>query len=93
MQWTWKSFDMLIVVAALAIGVAVWFIPSVSESEQMHELYEAVNERKERIAAREAAIAAEEARIEREREELGIIYIPNPFFDAPPTGGQEAGGQ
>jgi hypothetical protein len=74
MQSSWKYFDLLIAVGALLIGLAVWFIPNFKDSQEMQDLYVAANERKARMEAREA----EAARIAKEREELGIVYVPAP---------------
>jgi len=81
MEWTWKYFDMLIVVGAVAIGLGVWFIPNFTESEKMKELETAVQERREERAARQA----DAERRAQEAEELGIVY-----FGASP---QTPGGQ
>ncbi len=79
MHKTWKYFDGLIVVGALLIGFLVWFIPNFKDSKEMRDLYQAANERKDRIEAR----AAEEKRVAKEREDLGLVYLP-PVVEAAP---------
>jgi hypothetical protein len=71
MEWTWKYFDMLIVVGAVAIGIGVWFIPNFTESDKMKALEAAVAERREAQSAAEA----EKTRKAVEQEELGIVYF------------------
>lgn len=85
MSFTWKWFDLLIVVGAVVIGFAVWFIPSFESDPEIQELYARQREIRERREAREA----EAARIAKEREELGLVFIPPPEEadqQAPPTG-------
>ncbi len=72
MSSTWKWFDLLIVVGAVVIGLAVWFIPNMEADPEVQELYAHQRDLKERRLAREA----EAARIEKEREELGLVFVP-----------------
>lgn len=70
-QLSWKFFELLIVIGAFAVGALIWFIPNWAESEQMHRLEDAVNERKER----RIAIEQRQAEILEERERLGLVYF------------------
>jgi hypothetical protein len=74
MSWTWKWLDLAIVIAAVAIGFAVFFIPNFMNSDEMKNLVAASNERK----AAQAAYKAQQAEIKREQEELGLVYLPPP---------------
>jgi len=70
-QLSWKLFELLIVIGAFAVAGLIWFIPNWAESDTMHRLEEAVNERKERrlkFEQRQEEIAAE-------RERLGLVYF------------------
>lgn len=74
MSGTWKYFDLAIVIAAVIVGCAVWFIPDMMSSPKVKELVANANERKERIAAYQA----QQAEIKKEQEELGLVFIPPP---------------
>jgi hypothetical protein len=74
MSGTWKYFDLAIVIGAVIIGCAVWFIPDMMSTPKMKELVANANERKERIAAYQA----QQAEIKREQEELGLVFLPPP---------------
>lgn len=72
MSFTWKWFDLLIVIGAVVIGLAVWFIPNINANPEVQELYAHQRELKAKRLAREA----EAARIQKEREELGLVFVP-----------------
>jgi hypothetical protein len=71
MSWTWKWFDMAIVVAAVAIGFAVFFIPNIENSEDMKKLVAIDNERRAAKAANDKRLAE----IKREQDELGLVFL------------------
>jgi sugar phosphate permease len=71
MSWTWKWFDLMIVVAGVVIGLAVWFIPNMMNSPEMKELVAVSKERKEQQRAHEAL----QAEIKKEREEQGLVFL------------------
>lgn len=79
MSWTWKWFDLAIVIGAVVIATAVWFIPNFMNSPEMKGLVAASNERKARLEAYEK----QQAEIEREREELGLVFV-SPTLPAEP---------
>jgi hypothetical protein len=71
MKWTWKSWDFLLVLGAIAVGFGVWLLPSFTDSTVYKELIAKqteLRERREKIEAVEAEIAAE-------RERLGLVYV------------------
>ncbi len=70
-HYSWKFFEGLIVVAAVAAAIAIWFLPNFAESDEMHAFEDAVNERKERRLAYEAR----QERIAKEKKELGLVYF------------------
>ena len=88
-QPSWKFFEALIVVGAIAVGALIWFVPNWAEGDTMKAISAAVDERK---ARREQAEAVH-IEIEEERERLGLVYFgPGgvPIIDengnsAPPT--------
>lgn len=88
-QPSWKFFEGLIVVGAIAVGLLIWFVPNWAESDTMKEITAAVEHRR---AVREQAEAVHRE-IEEERERLGLVYFgPGgvPIIDengesAPPT--------
>jgi CRISPR/Cas system-associated protein Csx1 len=84
MKWTWKSWDMLVVLAALAVGFGVWLLPSFTESKEIKELFAKQKELREQRLKVEAA----EAEIAAERERLGLVYVA-PVSSAP-TGASPA---
>lgn len=71
MSWTWKWFDLAIVIGAVLIATAVWFIPNFMNSPEMKELVATSNERKARLEAYEK----QQAEIKREQEELGLVFV------------------
>jgi len=74
MSWTWKWLDLAIVIAAVIIGLAVWFIPNMMNSKEMKNLVAVTNERK---AVHEAYLKRQ-AEIKKEQEELGLVYLSPP---------------
>ncbi len=82
MSGTWKYFDLAIVIAAVIVGCAVWFIPDMMSSPKVKALVDSANERKARIAAYQA----QQAEIKKEQEELGLVFLPPPPAEqkAPP---------
>ncbi len=70
-QLSWKFFEALIVVGAVAVGTLVWFVPNWAEGDTMKKVEAAVQERRERRLAAEAA----QAEIVEERERLGLVYF------------------
>lgn len=75
MSWTWKWLDVAIVIGAVAIGFAVFFIPNFMNSKEMKDLVAISNERR----AAKAAYEAQQAEIKREQEELGLVFVsPSP---------------
>jgi hypothetical protein len=75
MSWTWKWFDLMIVIGGVALGVAVFFLPSFENSKGMKEAVAAEKQRKAAVAVYEA----EQAEIKREQEELGLVFVaPTP---------------
>ena len=74
MSWTWKWLDVAIVIGAVAIGFAVFFIPNFMNSKEMKDLVAVDKQR--RAAA--AAYKAEQAEIKREQEELGLVFLSPP---------------
>jgi hypothetical protein len=79
MSWTWKWFDVAIVIGAVAIGFAVFFLPNFMNSKEMKDLVAASNERR----AAKAAYEAQQAEIKREQEELGLVFL-SPAPESPP---------
>jgi hypothetical protein len=75
MSWTWKWFDLMIVLGALVLGFAVFFLPSFENSKGMKEAVAAEKQRKAALAAYEAR----QAETKREQEELGLVFLsPEP---------------
>ena len=82
MHNTWKYFDLLIVVGALAIGFGIWFIPNFAGSPEMRRLeaiadrrFEIKQHNKEEMARRAKVRAEQDAALAKEREEQGLIFI------------------
>lgn len=75
MHRTWKYFDMLIVLGALLLGSAVWFIPNFTQSPEFVAMQKTAEQRKAAKAASEAAKMAEDARLKKQHEEEGIVYF------------------
>jgi hypothetical protein len=71
MTTIWKWFDVAVVIAAVAIGFAVFFIPSIRNSDNMKELVKVDNERR----AAKAAYDKRQAEIKREQDELGLVFL------------------
>jgi hypothetical protein len=71
MSWTWKWLDLAIVIAAVILGLAVWFIPNMMNSKEMKDLVAVSNERK---AVHEAYLKRQ-AEIKKEQEELGLVFL------------------
>jgi hypothetical protein len=71
MSWTWKWFDILVVIGAVAIGFAVFFIPNFMNTKEMKEFVAVQEERRAALAAYEAR----QAEIKREQEELGLVFV------------------
>ena len=85
MHHTWKYFDLLIVVGAIAIGFGIWFIPNWADSPEMRRLeaiadkrFEIKQHNKEEMARRAKVKAGQEAELAKEREEQGLIFIAPP---------------
>lgn len=81
MSWTWKWFDLLIVVMALAAGFGVWFIPNFMASDEMKNLIASQKKLKAEIAVYEkqqAAYEKQQAEIKKEQDELGLVFLPPP---------------
>ena len=79
MSWTWKWFDILVVVGAVAIGFAVFFIPNFMNTKEMKDFLAVQEERKAALAAYEAR----QAEIKREQDELGLVFV-TPTPEKPP---------
>lgn len=93
MSWTWKWFDLLIVIMALAVGFGVWFIPNFMASDEMKALVASQNKLKAEVAAYEKEVAAydrQQAEIKREQEELGLVFLPPPPARAEKPGAKPA---
>jgi hypothetical protein len=71
---SWRFFDLIVAIAALVIGCAVWFIPNFMNSPEMKKLVAVQNERKQAVRAYEAR----QAEIKKEQEELGLVFLPPP---------------
>ena len=82
---SWKFFDLLVAVAAVIVGCAVWFIPNFMNSPEMKDLVATQNERKQALRAYEAR----QAEMKKEQEELGLVFIP-PLPAAKPAPGKPA---
>ncbi len=74
MKWTWRSFDILIAVAAIVLGLAVWFIPNFEKSPEMKQLVQNQKAWRERREAAEA-LAREKAK---EEAEQGLVFVAPP---------------
>ncbi len=68
---SWQYFDLLIVIGAVVLGFAIWFIPSVTSSPDVQKLFAQQRE----IAAEIKAEKAEEARVKKEQDDLGLIFV------------------
>src|SRR5688572_2133883 len=79
---SWKFFDLIVAVAAVIVGCAVWFIPNFMNSSEMKDLVASQNERKEAVRAYEAR----QAQIKKEQEELGLVFLPPPPAAKPAPG-------
>jgi hypothetical protein len=79
--WSWTGFDLLLVLGALVIGSLIWFIPAFWDTPELRAFYQSQKE----LKAQRLAIEAEEARIQKEREDLGIVYLPPPPPKAAPS--------
>jgi len=71
---SWKFFDLAMVIAAIIVGCAVWFIPNFMNSPDMKNLIATQNERKQERLAYEAR----QAEVKKEHEELGLVFLPPP---------------
>src|SRR6185503_9275212 len=71
---SWRFFDLAMVIAAIIVGCAVWFIPNFMNSPDMKKLVATQNDRKQAWRAYEAR----QAEIKKEQEELGLVFIPPP---------------
>ena len=69
--YSWKFFEALIVLAAIAVGFSIWLMPNWKESDTFKKLESAVMERREARLKYEAQVKAEEE----ERERLGLVYF------------------
>jgi len=82
---SWKFFDLALVIAAIIVGFAVWFIPNFKNSPEMKSLVAIQNERREAWSAYEAR----QAEIKKEQEELGLVFLPPPPAAKPVPGKSE----
>jgi hypothetical protein len=71
MRWTLQFWDVMVVIAAIAVGFGVWLMPSFTSTKDYKDM---VAGQKRIIAAREAR-QAEAARVKAEREALGLVFI------------------
>ena len=85
MSWTWRWFDYSIVIGAVIVGFAIWFIPNFENSPDIQKLYAQQRELKELRLKYEA----QQAEIKKEQEELGLVFIapaPEPEKKPAPKG-------
>lgn len=75
MKWTWRYADWVIVIIAVAVGFAVWFVPNGKANEDFQKLKVLQAERRAALV-KEAQQAADDAAHAKMVEEEGIVYVP-----------------
>lgn len=77
MKWTWRYADWIIVIIAVAVGFAVWFVPNGKANADFQRLKVVQAERRAELL-KQMQQEADEAAHAKMVEEEGIVYVPTP---------------